>query len=81
MKTITMPQDATLVEAGAMAAQQGCILRAANGRVCMVRAQSSLASAMRAVDQGRFDQARSHLSEVRKDIEAFVVARGVTCQA
>jgi hypothetical protein len=79
MKTITMPQDTTVIQAGAVAAQHGCVLRAENGRIYMKRARHSLDSAFRAVDQGRFAEARSHLNESHDNVEAFIVAGGATC--
>lgn len=76
MKTITLPQDTTLVEAGTVAAQQGCVLRADNGRVYMKRSQASLNSAMRAIDQGRFEHALGHVTESRKHFEAYIELGG-----
>lgn len=55
--------------------------RAKSRRTCMVRAQSHLNSAMRAVDQGRFEVALRHTVASRSAVEAFVVAGGEPCKA
>lgn len=48
-------------------------------RDCMVRAQSHLNRAMRAVDQGRYPLALRHIVASRKNVEIFVAEGGEPC--